>query len=87
MKKLEQIEQLEKMCERIEREQPKRRCLSSDDFRMAYWKGEFTTHIKNIDKDIRDGVVFYSSGWGWRLRLNWRETLQAKKVSITSASS
>ena len=25
-------------------------------------------------KPLRDGIVFYSGGWGWRLRKGWRQT-------------
>ncbi len=32
----------------------------------------------NFDKELRNGIVFYSSGWGWRLRVNWRETWKKK---------
>jgi len=31
-------------------------------------------------KAVRDGVIFYSSGWGWRLRKDWRATLAAKRA-------
>jgi hypothetical protein len=25
-------------------------------------------------KPYREGIIFYSTGWGWRLRKNWRDT-------------
>jgi len=29
----------------------------------------------SIPKRLRDGVIFWSTGWGWRLRKDWKKTL------------
>lgn len=70
---IEQLELIKKRCEEIEQKYPHRR---------ASYKPSFT----NFDKDLRNGIVFYSSGWGWRLRSNWRETWQKKYDELTSPS-
>jgi hypothetical protein len=31
-------------------------------------------------KWLRDGVLFYSRGWGWRVRKDWREVV--KQIDI-----
>jgi len=40
--------------------------------------GDYKPSFTNFDKTLRDGIVFYSRGWGWRLRKNWQETWQKK---------
>ena len=35
-----------------------------------------------ICKPLRDGIVFYSRGWGWRLRIDWQETLEHKREEL-----
>lgn len=42
-------------------------------------------HFRNIRKDLRDGVVFYSGGWGWRLRREWRKVLD-ERIAQTEKS-
>lgn len=32
--------------------------------------------------DLRDGVVFWSAGHGWRLHTNWRAALAAKRTAL-----
>jgi len=45
--------------------------------------GTYTdTGQKYIDTDIRNGIIFYSNGWGWRLRKNWFEELEKRKAEI-----
>jgi hypothetical protein len=36
-------------------------------------------------KPLRDGIVFYSSGWGWRLRKNWQQAIAEKRVELQAA--
>ena len=36
-----------------------------------------------IKKEFRDGIVFYSSGWGWRLRGDWEKVFQERLNSAT----
>lgn len=78
MTKSEQLAELKKACDLILEKSPKRRCLDAASFMLAFWNGEMTTYIGNIDKSLRDGVVFYSRGWGWRLRKDWKTTLDSR---------
>ncbi len=32
--------------------------------------------ISSSHKWLRDGVLFYSKGWGWRVRKGWREVVK-----------
>lgn len=61
----DQLIQIEMRCNELERKQPKRR---------ADYQPSFT----NFDSELRQGIVMYRSGWGWRLRKNWREVLAQK---------
>lgn len=40
--------------------------------------GDYKPSFTNFDRDLRNGIVFYSRGWGWRVRKNWEETWQSK---------
>lgn len=84
--RVKQLEQLEKMCEKIAREEPQRHSLSALCFKSAYARGEFDIYISHIDRDLRDGVVFYWADWGWRLRRGWRAVLD-KKLQAARADS
>lgn len=45
-----------------------------------YVKGDFDPN--KITKSMRDGVFFYSTGWGWRLRKNWQIELEKRKDGV-----
>lgn len=59
---------------------------------LEIWCEEYTVrHPRNYGeyvgladfyKPLRDGIVFYSSGWGWRLRKNWHETIAQKRAEL-----
>jgi len=38
--------------------------------------------LTDFYKPLRDGIVFYSSGWGWRLRKNWQQTIATKRAEL-----
>lgn len=38
--------------------------------------------LREIYKPLRDGVVFYSSGHGWRLRSDWEQVLAEKQKEL-----
>jgi hypothetical protein len=38
--------------------------------------------LRGIYKPLRDGIVFYSSGWGWRLRKDWRQVIAHKREEL-----
>lgn len=40
--------------------------------------GDYKPSFTNFDRKLRTGIVFYSSGWGWRVRKNWEEVWQSK---------
>jgi hypothetical protein len=44
--------------------------------------GEYDTAVTDFYKPLRDGIVFYSNGWGWRLRKNWREAIANKRTGL-----
>lgn len=44
--------------------------------------GDYSPSYTNFDKDLRNGIVFYRQGWGWRLRKGWRETLDTKRQAL-----
>ena len=67
---LEQLDLIEQHCSEIEEKYPKRRAAYSPSF-------------TNFDKELREGIVFYRSGWGWRLNRNWRETLEGKRRELS----
>ena len=69
---IEQLELIKVRCEQIEAKYPKHRAAYNPSF-------------ANFDKDLRAGIVFYSSGWGWRLRRNWREAWQKKMEEAKAA--
>ncbi len=70
--KLEQLARLEKWIEKYLQEHPRN-------------SGEYGFIPERlIDKPQRDGIVFYSGGWGWRLRKNWKEVLEQKKSDLQS---
>lgn len=44
--------------------------------------GEYS-HIGGlVDKPLRDGIIFYSTGWGWRMRKNGLEVLEQRMKEI-----
>jgi hypothetical protein len=43
--------------------------------------GEYA-RLTDFYKPLRDGIVFYSSGWGWRLRKDWREAITRKRAEL-----
>ena len=47
-----------------------------------YSWGMRENNLNAIQKPLRDGIVFYSNGWGWRLRKNWREALAAAEQAV-----
>lgn len=57
------------LCEQMEREGNKG-WYSGDLSRMGYTRFAFDRKFVAH----RKGIIFYSGGWGWRLRKNWRET-------------
>lgn len=76
MAKLSEIEQLElikKRCEEIEQKYPQHRAAHKPSF----------THF---DADLRKGIVFYGSGWGWRLRKDWRGVWEDKYNDLLQAA-
>ncbi len=38
--------------------------------------------VRGLYKPLRDGVIFYSRGWGWRLRKRWQEAIEAKRQEL-----
>lgn len=45
-------------------------------------RASYQVSFKSIDKNLRDDIVFWSSGWGWRLRKNWRENWYKKCAEL-----
>ncbi len=43
--------------------------------------GEYV-NLAAFYKPLRDGIVFYSSAQGWRLRENWRDTIAKKRADL-----
>ena len=43
--------------------------------------GVYNHQFTAIPKAIRDDIVFYSSGWGWRLRKDYQRTLENRRYS------
>lgn len=76
--RLDQLENLEIVCHHIMREEPRLKAMSNDE--IARGTGVI---MKNIDKPLRDGIVFYSSGWGWRLRVGWEDVLKARYDEVS----
>lgn len=76
--KIDQLENLEIACHHIIAEEPQRKALSNDE--IARGTGVI---VKNIDKRLRDGIIFYSSGWGWRLRIGWEDVLKARYAEVS----
>jgi hypothetical protein len=37
-------------------------------------------------RDLRSGVIFWSSGHGWRLHTDWRRALAAKRARLTNGA-
>ena len=72
------LEELKKLCEYIEEAEPKRKALSNDALARGARQGRFLYMPMDIKKPLRDGVVFYSTGWGWRLRKYWEMSLEGK---------
>jgi len=35
-----------------------------------------------MPKHLRDGIIFYSTGWGWRLRNGWQDVLRKRKAMV-----
>jgi len=66
---LEQIDLIEQRCNEIEEKYPHRRAAYQPSF-------------ANFDSELRQGIVMYRPGWGWRLRIGWRETLEEKRRQI-----
>lgn len=36
------------------------------------------------NKTLRDGILFYSAGWGWRLRKEWRPAIKERYEDSTN---
>lgn len=70
--------ELKALCEYIEEMEPKRRALTNDGLERGVRNGRFIYYPKDIDSRLRDGVIFYSTGWGWRLRKMWQMVLEGK---------
>ena len=47
--------------------------------------GSYSYSITQVPKPIRDGIFFWSAGWGWRLRKNWQEVLEQRRKELTAA--
>jgi hypothetical protein len=72
--KLKQLEILEKWCLEFDAKQPEN-----------YGSYDNIGHI--VDKTIRDGIIFWNTGRGWRLRKNpktWKEVINQKRAEYTA---
>lgn len=72
--KISEIEQLKLMRQRIE-EYLKKHPTNGGDYKPSF---------TNFKKELRQGIVFYSRGWGWRLRKNW-DKVWLKKINDLSS--
>lgn len=70
---LEQLDLIEQRCNEIEEKYPNRR---------AAYQPSFT----NFDSELRQGIVMYRPGWGWRLRKDWRLMLNKKRLELKTTS-
>ena len=67
---LHQLNRLEKWCIAYREENPRNH---------GTYRGGV---CRDTYKPLRDGIVFYSSGWGWRLRKNWQQAIADKRVEL-----
>lgn len=70
--------ELKALCEYIAEMEPRRRALTNYGLERGMRNGRFLYYPKDIDRRLRDGVIFYSTGWGWRLRKEWQMVLEGK---------
>lgn len=74
----EHLDALASVCEFVE--QQSSRCASDQSLQRV--RGHYL--IDPEYQDIREGVVFYSPGWGWRLRPTWQRELAAKRQAVAA---
>jgi hypothetical protein len=47
--------------------------------------GDYTPSFTNFKKELRQGIVFYRPGWGWRLRKDWEKVFSQKIEEFLNA--
>ena len=67
---LQQLNRLEQWCNSYHEENPR----NNGTYRGGVCRDTY--------KPLRDGIVFYSSGWGWRLRKNWQQAIAEKRADL-----
>lgn len=70
---LQQLNRLEQWCISYREENPR----NNGTYRGGVCRDTY--------KPLRDGIVFYSSGWGWRLRKNWQQAIAEKRVELQAS--
>ena len=85
--KIHILYQLKALCTYVANEEPKRRALTNDALERGIRSGRYIYYPKDIPRELREGIVFYSSGWGWRLRKNWELVLEGKLAECEGEAS
>jgi len=73
------LDALASICDYLE--QQSSRCASSQSLERV--RGFYL--IEPPYQSLREGVIYHSEGWGWRLRRDWREELAAKRAALQPA--
>lgn len=74
------LDALESICDYLE--QQSSRCASSQSLQRV--RGFYL--IDPQYQNLREGVIYHSAGWGWRLRRDWREALATKRAALSAGS-
>lgn len=70
------LDALASICDYLE--QQSSRCASNLSLQRV--RGFYLTDPQY--QSLREGVIYHSEGWGWRLRRAWREELAAKRAAL-----
>lgn len=57
------------------------------DYKFEYPRNSgsyYGSAIRFLHKSIRDGIVFYSGGWGWRLHTEYAQEIERKRHEYQS---
>jgi hypothetical protein len=76
---IDHLNALASICEFVE--QQSSRCASDQSLQRV--RGYYLVDPEY--QDIREGVVYFSQGWGWRLRPTWQRALADKRDALAVA--